>query len=244
MLSQVRLIAEPWDIGPGGYQLGQFPIGWSEWNDQYRDTIRRFWRGDAGILPEFARRFHGSSDLFEHSGRQPSASINYITSHDGFSLMDLVSFNLKHNEANGEDNRDGHNENFSHNYGVEGHSNDFNVNALRIRQCKNMLTTLFLSQGVPMLLAGDEVGHSQGGNNNAYCQNNELSWFDWSQDISKIELLNFTRKLIQLRKRFPLLCHRQYIHDSVNFEEPGLDWFSRHGTEMTKIFGVSLILVV
>ena len=234
VLSQVRLIAEPWDIGPGGYQLGQFPIGWSEWNDQYRDTIRRFWRGDAGVLPDFARRFHGSSDLFEHSGRQPAASINYITSHDGFSLMDLVSFSLKHNEANGEDNRDGHNENFSHNYGVEGHSNDFNINALRARQCKNMLTTLFLSQGVPMLLAGDEVGHSQGGNNNAYCQNNELSWFDWSHDISRIELLNFTRKLIQLRKRFPLLCHRQYIHESANFEEPSLDWFSRHGTQMTK----------
>ncbi len=234
ILSQVRLIAEPWDIGPGGYQLGQFPIGWSEWNDRYRDTVRRFWRGDAGMLPEFARRFHGSSDLFEHSGRPPVASINFVTSHDGFSLMDLVSYSQRHNKANGEDNRDGHQENFSHNYGVEGSTDDANINVLRARQCRNILTTLFLSQGVPMLLAGDEVGHSQLGNNNAYCQDSPLSWREWPSDISSNELLQFTRKLIHLRKRFPLLCHRHYIHDGANIDSPGLDWFCRQGLLMTK----------
>jgi isoamylase len=234
ILSQVRLIAEPWDIGPGGYQLGQFPIGWSEWNDRYRDTIRRFWRGDAGMLPEFARRFHGSSDLFEHSGRPPVASINFVTSHDGFSLMDLVSYSARHNEANGEDNRDGHQENLSDNYGVEGVTDDPNINALRARQCRNILTTLFLSQGVPMLLAGDEIGHSQSGNNNAYCQDNPLSWRDWQEDTNSDALLQFTRQLIHLRKRFPLLCHRQYIHESANVDAPGLDWFCRQGLVMTK----------
>ncbi|EDQ01813.1 glycogen debranching protein GlgX [Shewanella benthica] len=234
VLSQTRLIAEPWDIGPGGYQLGQFPMGWSEWNDRYRDTIRRFWRGDAGILPEFARRFHGSSDLFEHSGRPPAASINFVTSHDGFSLMDLVSYSLRHNQANGEDNRDGHQENFSHNYGVEGVTDDPDINGLRARQCRNILTTLFLSQGVPMLLAGDEVGHSQSGNNNAYCQDSPLSWREWQQDIGSNALLQFTRKLIHLRKRFPLLCHHQYIHEGANVDAPGLDWFCRQGGVMTK----------
>jgi glycogen operon protein len=234
VLSQVRLIAEPWDIGPGGYQLGQYPVGWSEWNDRYRDTVRRFWRGDAGMLPEFARRFHGSSDLFEHSGRKPTASINFITSHDGFTLMDLVSFRYKHNQANGEQNRDGHNENFSANYGVEGASDDVELLALRSRQCRNMLTTLFLSQGVPMLLAGDEFGHSQGGNNNAYCQDNANSWINWRKDINSDALLSFTTKLIKLRRRFPLLCHREYIHDSANAGSPGLDWFCRQGEAMTK----------
>lgn len=234
VLNKVRLIAEPWDIGPGGYQLGQFPIGWSEWNDRYRDTIRRFWRGDAGMLPEFARRFHGSSDLFEHSGRPPVASINFVTSHDGFSLMDLVSYSQRHNEANGEQNRDGHQENFSDNYGVEGVTDDPDINALRARQCRNILTTLFLSQGVPMLLAGDEVGHSQGGNNNAYCQDTPLSWRQWQTDISSNQMLQFTRTLIHLRKRFPLLCHRQYIHESANIHAPGLDWFCRQGQVMTK----------
>ncbi|WP_076407951.1 glycogen debranching protein GlgX [Shewanella sp. UCD-KL12] len=234
VLSQVRLIAEPWDIGPGGYQLGQFPVGWSEWNDRYRDTIRRFWRGDSGMLPEFARRFHGSSDLFEHSGRPPAASVNFVTSHDGFSLMDLVSYNQRHNEANGEDNRDGHQENFSHNYGVEGVTDNPEINALRARQCRNILTTLFLSQGVPMLLAGDEVGHSQMGNNNAYCQDSPLSWQQWQQDVSSNALLQFTRQLIHLRKRFPLLCHRHYIHENANLNAPGLDWFCRQGLVMTK----------
>ncbi|QYJ85196.1 glycogen debranching protein GlgX [Shewanella mesophila] len=234
VLSQVRLIAEPWDIGPGGYQLGQYPVGWSEWNDRYRDTVRRFWRGDAGMLPEFARRFHGSSDLFEHSGRKPTATINFITSHDGFTLMDLVSFRHKHNQANGEQNRDGHNENFSDNYGVEGTAYDAELLALRSRQCRNMLTTLFLSQGVPMLLAGDEFGHSQGGNNNAYCQDNPNSWIDWQSDINSDALMSFTRKLIKIRRRFPLLCHREYIHDSANADSPGLDWFCRQGEPMTK----------
>ncbi|QYK02340.1 glycogen debranching protein GlgX [Shewanella psychrotolerans] len=234
VLSQVRLIAEPWDIGPGGYQLGQYPVGWSEWNDRYRDTVRRFWRGDAGMLPEFARRFHGSSDLFEHSGRKPTATINFITSHDGFTLMDLVSFRHKHNQANGEQNRDGHNENFSDNYGIEGATDDVELLALRSRQCRNMLTTLFLSQGVPMLLAGDEFGHSQKGNNNAYCQDNANSWINWQSDINRDALLDFTTKLIKMRRRFPLLCHREYIHESANENSPGLDWFCRQGEPMTK----------
>ncbi|OEG72893.1 glycogen debranching enzyme GlgX [Shewanella colwelliana] len=234
VLSQVRLIAEPWDIGPGGYQLGQFPIAWSEWNDRYRDTVRRFWRGDAGMLPEFARRFHGSSDLFEHSGRKPAASINFIASHDGFTLMDLVSYRHKHNQANGEQNRDGHNENYSDNYGVEGNSQDVDIAALRARQCRNMLTTLCLSQGVPMLLAGDEFGHSQQGNNNAYCQDNPNSWINWQQDIDSDAQLDFTIKLLRLRRRFPMLCHRDYIHDSANLSSPGLDWFCRQGQLMTK----------
>ncbi|MCG9711257.1 glycogen debranching protein GlgX [Shewanella insulae] len=234
VLSRVRLIAEPWDIGPGGYQLGQFPIGWSEWNDRYRDTVRRFWRGDAGMLPEFATRFHGSSDLFEHAGRKPAASINFITSHDGFTLMDLVSYRHKHNQANGEQNRDGHNENYSDNYGHEGQSDELALTALRARQCRNMLTTLFMSQGVPMLLAGDEVGHSQLGNNNAYCQDNPASWLDWRKDIDSDELLSFTANLIKLRRRFPMLCHRDYIHESANLASPGLDWFCRQGEPMTK----------
>ncbi|WP_037470726.1 glycogen debranching protein GlgX [Shewanella waksmanii] len=234
VLSQVRLIAEPWDIGPGGYQLGHFPMGWSEWNDRYRDTVRRFWRGDAGMLPEFARRFHGSSDLFEHAGRRPSASINFITSHDGFTLTDLVSYRQRHNDANGEQSRDGHQENFSDNCGMEGVSQDLHIQALRTRQSRNMLTTLLLSQGVPMLLAGDELGHSQQGNNNAYCQDNTTTWLSWQQDIQRDEQLQFTRRLIKLRQRFPLLCHREYIHDSCTTGSPALDWFCRQGSPMTK----------
>ncbi|WP_416305977.1 glycogen debranching protein GlgX [Neptunicella sp. SCSIO 80796] len=234
VLCKVKLIAEPWDIGPGGYQLGNFPVAWSEWNDRYRDTMRRFWRGDSGMLAEFARRFHGSGDYFEHSGRSPAASINFITSHDGFTLRDLVSFNERHNEMNGENSRDGHQENFSYNYGVEGLTTDPAIRAVRIRQRKNLLTTLILSQGVPMLLAGDEIGSSQQGNNNAYCQDNPLSWRDWSQVEDATSLFEFTRQLIALRQRFALLRHTDFIHQPENRQDPGLFWFSRQGEVMSK----------
>ena len=178
MLSQVKLIAEPWDVGPGGYQVGNFPVLWSEWNGIYRDTMRDFWRGEASV-GEFASRLTGSSDLYEDDGRHPFASINFITAHDGFTLRDLVSYNEKHNEANLEDNRDGTDDNRSWNCGVEGETDDPEINALRARQQRNFLATLLLSQGVPMLLGGDEFGRTQGGNNNAWCQDNEISWFDW-----------------------------------------------------------------
>ncbi|MCH1928783.1 glycogen debranching protein GlgX [Shewanella sp. A25] len=239
VLCRVKLIAEPWDIGPGGYQLGNFPVAFSEWNDRYRDTMRRFWRGDHGMLPEFARRFHGSGDFFEHSGRTPSASINFLTSHDGFTLKDLVSYSQRHNEANGEENRDGHHENFSHHYGEEGSTTNQAILAIRARQQRNLLTTLFLSQGVPMLLSGDETGRTQLGNNNAYCQDNPLNWFDWSAKGMDEGLLAFTKQLIQLRKRFPKLCAKRFIHEQLMAQplaEPGirLDWFSRHGEPMTK----------
>ncbi|MBC3767360.1 glycogen debranching protein GlgX [Neptunicella marina] len=234
VLCQIKLIAEPWDIGPGGYQLGNFPQEWSEWNDRYRDTMRRFWRGDGGMLAEFARRFHGSGDLFEHSGRSPSATINFITSHDGFTLNDLVSYNERHNDINGENSRDGHQENFSYNHGVEGQTDDKTINALRLRQQKNLLTTLILAQGVPMLLAGDEVGHSQQGNNNAYCQDNALSWRDWSAEENNNDLSDYCKKLIALRHRYPLLRHPHFIHQPESSKEPGLFWFSRQGEVMSK----------
>ncbi len=232
VLCQVKLIAEPWDIGPGGYQLGNYPIAFSEWNDRYRDTMRRFWRGDKGMLPEFARRFHGSGDFFEHHGRAPSASINFITSHDGFTLRDVVSYQHRHNLANGEDNRDGHHENLSHNYGVEGHTSNENIINIRARQQRNFITTLMLSQGVPMLLSGDEMGHSQQGNNNAYCQDNSICWIDWQ----KIDwpLVEFTSELIKLRQRFPILCHAEFIHEPEDQYANGFTWYSRHGEPMVK----------
>lgn len=179
VLSQVKLIAEPWDLGAGGYQVGNFPVGWAEWNGKYRDAIRRYWKGDGGQVAEFAYRLSGSSDLYEMSGRRPFASINFITAHDGFSLQDLVSYNDKHNDANGEDNQDGNNDNLSWNCGAEGPTDDRAIQDLRVRQKRNMLATLLLSQGVPMLCGGDEIGRTQQGNNNAYCQDNELSWHDW-----------------------------------------------------------------
>lgn len=239
VLCRVKLIAEPWDIGPGGYQLGNFPVAFSEWNDRYRDTMRRFWRGDHSMLPEFARRFHGSGDFFEHGGRPPATSLNFLTSHDGFTLKDLVSYTQRHNLANGEDNRDGHQENFSHHYGIEGETEDSAILALRSRQQRNLLTTLFLSQGVPMLLSGDETGRTQQGNNNAYCQDNELNWFDWSAKGMDTKLLAFTQQLIALRKRFPLLCAKRFIHEQLLAESltdtgARLDWFSRQGEQMTK----------
>jgi glycogen operon protein len=200
VLSYVKLIAEPWDVGPGGYQLGHFPAGWSEWNDRYRDTVRAFWRGDRALLGSFAERFAGSSDLFRQHARKPTASVNYVASHDGFTLHDTVSYNRRHNEANLENGDDGHSHNLSANYGVEGPTDDPAVNRLRLRQMRNMLATVFLSQGVPMLLAGDELARTQLGNNNAYCQDNEISWLDWSLLERSTELLDFVRTLIDLRR--------------------------------------------
>ena len=235
LLSRVKLIAEPWDIGPGGYQLGAYPGEWSEWNDKYRDVCRRFWRGDSGVLPEFARRIHGSSDIFEYAGRKPRASVNFITSHDGFTLADLVAYSERHNLANKEDNRDGHHANFSANYGIEGETDDEEITAIRERQQRNFIATMMLSQGVPMLLAGDELGRSQQGNNNAYCQDNEINWIDWPALTQKNEsLLRFTQKVIGLRKRFALFRSAEYIHlpEDLKKERKCAKWFSRTGEPM------------
>jgi glycogen operon protein len=234
-LSQVKLIAEPWDLGPGGYQLGAFPPGWAEWNDRFRDCLRRYWRGDKGLLAELARSLHGSSDLFEHNDRRPSASINLVTSHDGFTLADLVSYNERHNQPNGEKNKDGHSANFSFNCGVEGPSDNPQINLLRRRQRRNLLATLFLAQGTPMLLAGDELGHSQMGNNNAYCQDNEISWQDWSALADEAEMLEFVRRLIQLRSDYPLLHQDRFVHGEEQFEPGGfsdIQWLRCDGEEM------------
>jgi glycogen operon protein len=235
VLSQVKLIAEPWDLGEGGYQVGNFPVLWAEWNAEYRDAVRRFWKGDGGLAGALAYRLTGSSDLYERNGRRPYASINFITSHDGFTLHDLVSYNEKHNDANGEGNRDGHDHNLSWNCGVEGPTNDPAVVALRARQQRNFLATLLLSQGVPMLQAGDEIGRTQYGNNNAYCQDNALSWLDWNLDQSQQELLEFTRLLSRLFHRHPVLRRRKFfqgrhIHGS---EVKDLAWFRPDGHEMT-----------
>jgi len=211
VLNRVKLIAEPWDIGHGGYQVGNFPLGWAEWNDRYRDGMRAYWKGDGGVIGEFASRLTGSSDLYGRSGRNPFASINFIAAHDGFTLADLVSYNDKHNEANGEDNRDGHSHNLSWNCGAEGPTDDPEILALRRRQSRNFLATLFLSQGVPMLLSGDEIGRTQGGNNNGYCQDNEISWIDWSLDDEKKSLLEFTRRLIALRRAHPTFRRRDFF---------------------------------
>lgn len=234
IISQVKLIAEPWDVGEGGYQVGNFPPGWAEWNGKYRDTMRDYWRGADGGLGEFALRFTGSPDLYEFSGRRPTASVNFITAHDGFTLHDLVSYNEKHNETNGEDNQDGEDHNRSWNCGAEGPTDDPEINKLRDRQKRNFLTTLFLSQGIPMLLAGDEIGRTQQGNNNAYCQDNEISWLDWDQVDNA--LLEFTRKLIQFRKEHPVFRRRRWfqgrpIHGS---EVEDIAWFTPDGSEMSE----------
>ncbi|RPE74796.1 glycogen debranching protein GlgX [Vulcaniibacterium tengchongense] len=238
VLSRVKLIAEPWDIGPGGYQVGSFPPGWAEWNDRYRDNVRAFWRGDEGRLAEFATRITGSADLFDKRGRRPTASVNFVTAHDGFTLRDLVSYAGKHNEANGEDNRDGGDHNLSANYGAEGETDDPAVNALRLRQQRNFLATLFLSQGTPMLLAGDEFGRSQRGNNNAYCQDNELTWIDWDAagKDAAAALTRFVRTLGGLRRRFGLLRHGRFFTGRYD-EELGLKdvtWLRPDGAEMTE----------
>lgn len=233
LLSQRLLIAEPWDIGPDGYQLGNFPAGWCEWNDRYRDTVRRFWRGEQGLLPELARSLHGSGDIFEGSGRAPAASINFVTSHDGFTLADLVSYENKHNEANGENNRDGHAHNHSANCGAEGATDDERILALRVRQRRNLMATLLLSEGTPMILMGDELGHSQQGNNNAYCQDSPLTWFDWSASASpESEFLAFLQYVIGLRRRFPLLAWPDYIHDAD--ETPRCRWYGADGSPMDR----------
>ncbi|HXV83887.1 MAG TPA: glycogen debranching protein GlgX [Candidatus Binatia bacterium] len=234
VISQVKLIAEPWDIGEGGYQVGQFPPLWSEWNGKYRDCVRDYWRREDRTLGEFAYRFTGSSDLYEMTGRRPYASVNFVTAHDGFTLNDLVSYNDKHNEANGEENRDGESHNRSWNCGAEGPSEDPEVNKLRHRQKRNFLATLFLSQGIPMLLGGDEIGRSQNGNNNGYCQDNEISWFDW--ESADKDLLEFTRQLIHLRKEHPVFRRRRWfqgrpIHGA---QVTDIDWFSPDGLEMAE----------
>lgn len=235
VLSQVKLIAEPWDLGPGGYQVGNFPVLWTEWNGKYRDTLRQFWRGDEGIAGNLAYRLTGSGDLYEHGGRRPYASINFITAHDGFTLHDLVSYNEKHNEANGEKNSDGTDHDLSWNCGVEGPTNDPEITKLRERQKRNFLATLIFSQGVPMLLAGDEIGRTQQGNNNAYCQDNAISWIDWNLDKSRQELLKFTRLLIQLRNQHPVLQRRHFFQGRkiTGSEVKDLAWFRPDGKEMT-----------
>ncbi|MGV2829776.1 glycogen debranching protein GlgX [Myxosarcina sp. GI1(2024)] len=236
VLSNVKLIAEPWDVGEGGYQVGKFPLRWSEWNGKYRDTMRDFWRGEGSNLGEFAYRFTGSSDLYEINGRRPSASINFITAHDGFTLNDLVSYNEKHNEANGEANQDGEDYNRSWNCGVEGQTDDPEVLELRERQRRNFLATLILSQGVPMLLGGDEMGRSQLGNNNAYCQDNELSWFDWNLSESNATLLNFTRQLIYFRRQHPVFRRRNWFQGRAirGLGVSDIGWFNPDGQEMTE----------
>ena len=232
VISQVKLIAEPWDVGEGGYQVGNFPSGWAEWNGKYRDCIRDYWRGEESILGEFASRITGSPDLYQDNDRSPTASVNFVTAHDGFTLHDLVSYNEKHNEANGEHNEDGEDHNRSCNYGVEGETENPEIIALRNRQKRNLLATLFLSQGVPMLVAGDELGRTQSGNNNAYCQDNELSWINW--DKADKELLDFTTQLISLRKNNPVFCRRKwFVGEPVKGTGvPDILWFLPEGTEM------------
>jgi glycogen operon protein len=233
IVSQVKLIAEPWDIGEGGYQVGNFPPLWSEWNGKYRDTVRDFWRGTDQTLAEFGSRFTGSSDLYQGTARRPYASVNFITAHDGFTLRDLVSYNEKHNEANGEENRDGESHNRSWNCGEEGPSDKPEVVALRRRQTRNFLTTLFLSQGVPMLVGGDEIGRTQRGNNNAYCQDNEIAWYDWARVDD--DLLQFTRRLISFRHRHPVFCRRRWFQGrQIHGSEVGdIGWFTSAGAEMS-----------
>jgi glycogen operon protein len=235
ILNRVKLIAEPWDVGPGGYQVGNFPPGWAEWNGQYRDSIRRFWKGDGGTVSALATRLAGSPDLYERSGRKPYASVNFVTCHDGFTLADLVSYDRKHNEANGEENRDGADHNDSSNYGTEGPTDDPAVNAVRVRQRKNFLLTLLLSQGVPMLLAGDELGHTQRGNNNTYCQDNELSWLDWEMTPQKQEFLDFVRAAVRLWKAQPVLQRRHFFQGrSIRGTDiRDISFLSPDGHEMT-----------
>ncbi|HLH39039.1 MAG TPA: glycogen debranching protein GlgX [Bryobacteraceae bacterium] len=235
VISQVKLIAEPWDVGEGGYQVGKFPVLWAEWNGKYRDTVRRYWKSDEGQLSDLGYRLTGSSDLYQRDGRRPSASINFVTAHDGFTLHDLVSYNEKHNEANGEENRDGANENYSWNFGVEGDTDDPVVLTLRERQKRNFLSTLLLSQGVPMICGGDEIDRDQKGNNNAYCQDNPLTWYDWNLSESRQSLLRFTQKLIALRRSHPNLRRRKFYQDRAIRGTPQKDivWLRTDATEMT-----------
>lgn len=234
-LSQLKLIAEPWDCGLGGYQVGAFPPGWHEWNDKFRDSVRAFWRGDQGTLPELATSLTASGNLFNRRGRRPSASVNFITAHDGFTLNDLVSYNHKHNEANGDDNNDGTDDNLSNNYGAEGETTDKKICTLRERQMRNLLSTLLLSQGTPMMVCGDEFAHTQKGNNNVYCQDNELSWINWNLDKKSKTMLEFTRRVIELRKKYPMLRRERFLVGEYN-EDIGVKdvtWLSPNATEMT-----------
>jgi len=233
-LTTAKLIAEPWDPGPGGYQLGQFPSLWAEWNDRYRDSVRRFWRGETGLLSSLAKHLHGSSDIFEASGRAPQASINFITSHDGFTLNDLVSYESRHNEANGEDNRDGHSYNFSSNHGVEGATDNEAINCLRRQQRLNMLATLLLSKGTPMLLAGDEFGHSQQGNNNAYAQDNATGWLDWGGLDADPDFFRQVQDLLRLRRRLPHFSKEVYLHGRtrIDADRHHIEWLNPAGKRM------------
>ena len=235
VISQVKLIAEPWDVAEGGYQLGNFPPGWAEWNDKYRDAVRSYWKGEGGVIGEVASRLSGSSDIFQHAGRGPTASINFVTAHDGFTLHDLVSYAHKHNEANLEHNRDGTDNNRSWNCGVEGPSDQPHVRALRERYKRNLLATLFLSQGVPMLVAGDEMGRTQAGNNNAYCQDSPLSWVDWELDEDARSLVQFTGRLIALRNRHPLFRRRTYFRGRTvrDPEMKDISWLNPDASEMS-----------
>ncbi len=233
LLSQVKLIAEPWDLGEGGYQVGKFPVGWAEWNDRYRDAVRSYWKGDGGVIGELAYRITGSSDLYARSGRRPYASVNFVTAHDGFTLNDLVSYNDKHNDANGEDNRDGTDNNRSWNCGAEGPTDDPEINALRARQKRNFLATLLLSQGVPMILAGDAIGHSQNGNNNAYCQDNEISWINWDLKPESANLLAFAQMMIALRKNHPVFHRRNFFQGRAIKGAKDILWLRPDGQEMT-----------
>ncbi|WP_027134971.1 glycogen debranching protein GlgX [Geminicoccus roseus] len=248
LLAEVKLIAEPWDCGPGGYQVGGFPPGWAEWNDQYRDTVRDFWRGEAAATA-LAPRLCASRDMFDHQGRRPWASVNFITAHDGFTLADMVSYNEKHNEANGENNQDGHSHNRSWNCGAEGPTDDPDINALRERQMRNFLATLLLSQGTPMLMAGDEFARTQGGNNNAYCQDNEISWVDWNIAERGEKLIAFVKKLTKLRRDFPILRRNRFLtgHYDEDLDVKDVTWINANGSEMqgedwdngnTKCFGM------
>jgi isoamylase len=235
LISQAKLIAEPWDLGEGGYQVGNFPIGWAEWNGRYRDAVRRFWRGTGGQAAELAYRLTGSSDLYAEGGRLPHASINFVTAHDGFPLTDLVSYERKHNEANGEENRDGENHNESLNFGVEGPTDDPAITEARARQQRNLLATLLLSQGVPMLLGGDELGRSQGGNNNAYAQDNPISWFDWDLTDAQRQLLDFASGLVAVFRQHPVLRRRRFFQGRRirGSTVKDLTWLAPGGTEMT-----------
>jgi glycogen operon protein len=233
VVSKAKLIAEPWDAGEGGYQVGNFPVLWSEWNGRYRDTMRDFWRGARTGVADVAYRLTGSSDLYQADGRRPWASINFVTAHDGFTLHDLVSYDDKHNEANGEGNRDGGSDNRSWNCGVEGPTEDSEVSFLRERQRRNFLTSLLLSQGVPMLLAGDELGRTQLGNNNAYCQDNEISWVDWELDEERVALLDFVSAIVALRREHPVFRRRTFFQgQAVHGAVKDIGWFTPDGTEM------------
>ncbi len=235
VLSGVKLIAEPWDLGPGGYQVGGFPPGWAEWNDRFRDNTRSFWKGDEGMMSEMAARLCASGDLFNRRGRKPWASVNFVTAHDGFTLADIVSYNDKHNEANGEQNHDGHSDNRSWNHGAEGPTDDPEIRALRERQKRNLLATLLISQGTPMLLGGDEFGRTQQGNNNAYCQDNEIGWVNWDIDADGRALIEFVRKLTGLRREYPVLRRGRFLTGAFN-EERGLrdvEWIAPSGDELT-----------